>query len=234
MQVENLWKSYRNLKALQGVSFSVDAGKIVVLIGANGAGKSTLLRIIAGLEKPDKGNIRIDEQNLPDTEMRKNATLVFQQTAMFSRTVYDNLAYGLRIRGIREEDIKQRITEALAAVGLKNFEKRKAKKTSGGEQQRISLARALLLHPKILLLDEPTANLDPNSARIIEKTISSRRDKDTIVIMATHNLGQAKRLADIIIYMHEGKIVESAPAIDLFDNPQHEITRKFVRGELEF
>ena len=163
-----------------------------MLIGANGAGKTTLLRIIAGLEKPDKGTIHFNGKVLTDGELRQAATLVFQRTAMFSGTVYDNLAYGLRIRGQPEAEIKQKITEALSIVGLKNFEKRRAKKSSGGEQQRISLARALLLNPKILLLDEPTANLDPNSARIIEGTISSRRNDNTIIILATHNLGSSQ------------------------------------------
>jgi tungstate transport system ATP-binding protein len=233
-QVENLEKSYPNSKALQSVSFTADGGKIFVLIGANGAGKTTLLRILAGLEKPDKGKIFYNNQTITDRELRQVSTLVFQRTAMFSRSVYDNLEFGLRIRNAPDEEIKQKISDVLSAVGLPNFEKRRAKKISGGEQQRISLARAMLLNPKVLLLDEPTANLDPNSARIIEKAISSRRNDNSIIIMATHNLGQTKRLADVVVHMHEGKIVEVAKTQDLFDNPQHVITQKFVRGELEF
>ena len=234
LQIENLQKTYHTVKALQSVSFNFEGGKIFVLIGANGAGKTSLLRIFAGLEKADKGSMLFNDQPLADSEIRKISTLVFQKTVMFSRSVFDNLAYGLRIRGASESEIHQKISESLNDVGLKNFEKRRAKKTSGGEQQRISLARALLLKPKILLLDEPTANLDPNSARIIEKAISSRKNNDTIIIMATHNLGQAKRLADVVIHMHEGKIIEAAPTKNLFDEPQNELTRKFVRGELEF
>jgi tungstate transport system ATP-binding protein len=234
LQIECIEKRFRATNALDSVSLNAEGGQIVVLIGANGAGKTTLLRIIAGLEKPDKGIIHFNGKVLTDGELRQAGTLVFQRTAMFSGTVYDNLAYGLRIRGEPEGEIKQKITDALSVVGLKNFEKRRAKKSSGGEQQRISLARALLLNPKILLLDEPTANLDPNSSRIIEGTISSRRNDDTIIILATHNLGQAKRLADIVVHIHEGRIVEAANTKNLFDNPQHEITRKFVRGELEF
>jgi tungstate transport system ATP-binding protein len=234
LQIEGIEKSFRAAKALDSVSFNVEGGQIVVLIGANGAGKTTLLRIIAGLEKPDKGTIQFDGKVLTDGELRQAATLVFQRTAMFSGTVYENLAYGLRIRRQPEAEIKQKITDALNIVGLKNFEKRRAKKTSGGEQQRISLARSMLLDPKILLLDEPTANLDPNSSRIIEGTISSRKNSDSIIILATHNLGQAKRLADITIHMHEGKVIQAAKTKDLFENPEKEITRKFVHGELEF
>ncbi len=233
LQVQNVKKDYPKVKALQDVSFVAEGGKIVVLIGSNGAGKSTLLRIIAGLEKPDQGHVLVNGQALPEHEIRKISTLVFQRTAMFGRSVYDNLAYGLQIRGVPKPEIEQRIAEVLNTVGLKDFEKRRAKKTSGGEQQRISLARALLLNPKIILLDEPTANLDPNSSRIIERTIASRRNNETIIILATHNLGQAKRLADIVVHMHEGKIIEAANMRELFDNPQQEITRKFVHGELE-
>ena len=153
---------------------------------------------------------------------------------MFSRSVYDNLAYGLKIRGKKDEEIRDAIAEALHSVGLKNFEKRRAKKTSGGEQQRIALARAFLLEPQILLLDEPTANLDPNNAIILEKAILKRKEKDHVIIIATHNLSQARRLGDEIVHIHGGKIIERASPEDFFDNPKNEITRKFINGELEF
>jgi tungstate transport system ATP-binding protein len=233
LQLKDIQKNYHAAKALDSVSFQAEGGKIIALIGVNGAGKTTLLRIIAGLEKPDQGTTLFNNQPVTDGDLRQLSTLVFQKTVMFSRSVYDNLAYGLRIRKQPEAEIKQKIAQALDAVGLRDFEKRKAKKISGGEQQRISLARALLVKPKILLLDEPTANLDPNSARIIEKAILHQKTSDTIIIMATHNLGQAKRLADTVVHMHEGKIVEAANPKELFDKPQQEITRKFVRGELE-
>ena len=234
LTIQDLQKTFHTVKALQSLSLSLEGGNIVALIGVNGAGKSTLLRIIAGLEKPDKGCILFNGESVTDGKLRQMSTLVFQRTAMFSRSVYANLAYGLRIRHQSETEIRQKVTEALIAVGLKSFEKRKAKKTSGGEQQRISLARALLLDPKILLLDEPTANLDPNSSRIIEKTIRARKNDDTIIVVATHNLGQAKRLADVVVHIHDGKIIEAAKTKDLFEKPQNEITRKFVHDEIEF
>ena len=230
LKLDNIQKNYNNLKVLDRVSFSVQGGNTLVLLGANGAGKTTLMRIIAGLEKPDGGKVVFNDKSMTEEEMRQTSTLVFQKTVMFSRSVYDNLAFGLRIRKIPELDIKRRIEEALQTVGLTGFEKRKAKKTSGGEQQRISLARAMLLDPKILLLDEPTANLDPNSSRIIERTIDSRKNAEEIIIMATHNLGQAKRLADQIAYMHEGRIIEAGPTQELFDNPKSEMTRRFLHG----
>ncbi len=148
LQIEGIGKIYRRVKALDLVTLDAQGGQIIVLIGANGAGKTTLLKIIAGLEKPDCGTIQVNNQTLTDGQLRQACTLVFQRTAMFSGSVHDNLAYGLRIRGQPEPEIQQKITQALATVGLKNFEKRKAKKTSGGEQQRISLARAMLLRPE--------------------------------------------------------------------------------------
>jgi tungstate transport system ATP-binding protein len=233
-QLEGIEKNYASVKALDLVNLEVSGGKIIVLIGVNGAGKTTLLRIIAGLEKQDKGSILFNGKNVTDKELRQIATLVFQRTAMFSRSVYDNLAFGLKIRGKSGSEIKDKITEALHNVGLRNFEKRRAKKISGGEQQRIALARAFLLEPKILLLDEPTANLDPNSATIIERAIMSRRHQDNIIIMATHNLSQAKRMGDEIVHVHEGRLIEVASPREFFENPRSEITRKFINGELEF
>ncbi|XES76369.1 MAG: ABC transporter ATP-binding protein [Candidatus Bathyarchaeia archaeon] len=234
LQLENVEKTFNDVKALDKVSLSMNGGKIIVLIGVNGAGKTTLLRILAGLEKANKGKLYFNGTKISDGELRHIATLVFQRTAMLTRSVYSNLAYGLKIRGQNDEAIKDKIAQALHTVGLKNFEKRKAKKTSGGEQQRIALARAFLLEPKILLLDEPTANLDPNSAMIIERAIINSKKDDTIIIMATHNLSQARRLGDEVIHIHGGKIVERANPDDFFDRPQSEITRKFINGELEF
>ncbi len=234
LRLEDIRKSYRAVKALDSVSLVTEGGKITVLIGVNGAGKTTLLRIIAGLEKPDQGSIFYNNQAITNTEVRQISTLVFQRTAMFTRSVYDNLAFGLRIRKLPEPEIQKRIAEALGMVGLRNFEKRRAKKISGGEQQRISLARALLLDPKILLLDEPTANLDPNSATIIERAIVSRKKPDCIILLATHNLSQARRLGDEVVHLHGGMIVEKADGQEFFDHPKSEVTRKFINGELEF
>ena len=148
--------------------------------------------------------------------------------------VYDNLVYGLKIRKVPKEEIPKKINASLAEVRLSGFEKRRAKKLSGGEQQRIALARAFLLDSHVLLLDEPTANLDPNSAIIIEKAIVGKKSNQRIIIMATHNLNQARRMADEIIHIHNGEIVEVAKPEDFFENPKSEITRKFINGELDF
>jgi tungstate transport system ATP-binding protein len=234
LQLENVEKSYGSIKALEDINLEAVGGKTITLVGTNGAGKTTLLRVIAGLEERDKGNILLDGKDTNAKKLRQIATLVFQKTVMFSRSVHGNLAYGLKIRGKKDSEIKERIDRELLAVGLRNFEKRKARKTSGGEQQRIALARAFLLNPRILLLDEPTANLDPNNATMIERAIANRKKEDEIIIVATHNLAQARRLADEIIHIYNGRIVERSSPDEFFNNPHSEITRKFINGELEY
>jgi tungstate transport system ATP-binding protein len=234
LEIKGIDKNYRALKALDSVSLEAKSGKIIVLIGVNGAGKTTLMRIIAGLEEPSMGSISFNGQSMNAKGLRKLATMVFQRTAMFNRSVYDNVAFGLKVRGEEDQEIAEKVPQVLHLVGLANFEKRKARKTSGGEQQRISLARAFLLNPRILLLDEPTANLDPNSAMIIERAITSRKREDEIIIIATHNLAQARRLGDEIIHIYNGRIVERSGPDEFFNNPRSEITKKFINGELEY
>src|SRR5271157_2336270 len=233
LQLKNVEKSYGSVKILKDINLEILGAKTIALLGTNGAGKTTLLRIIAGLEEMDKGSILFNGKDTSGKELRHIATLVFQKTVMFSLSVYGNLAYGLKIRGKKDSEIKEEIARELQTVGLRNFEKRKARKTSGGEQQRIALARAFLLNPQTLLLDEPTANLDPYSATIIERAIMRIRGKN-IVILATHNLSQAKRLADEVVHIYDGKIVEVAGAEEFFNNPRSEMTRKFINGELDY
>jgi tungstate transport system ATP-binding protein len=234
LQASEIKKCYRSVKALNSVSLEMEGGKIIVFLGVNGAGKSTLMRILSGLENPDSGTILFNNQNTDAKILRHISTLVFQKTIMFTMNVYDNLAYGLKIRRVPKEEIARRIPEVLQAVRLSGFEKRRAKKLSGGEQQRIALARAFLLDPNVLFLDEPTANLDPNSATIIEKAIIGKKSSQRIIVMATHNLNQARRMADEIVHIHDGEIVEVAKPEDFFLNPKSEITRKFINGELDF
>jgi tungstate transport system ATP-binding protein len=234
LQLVDISKSYRNVKVLKSISLEMQGGKIIVLLGVNGAGKTTLMRVMAGLEKADSGQLLFNNQNIDCKALRQVSTLVFQKSAMFSTNVYDNLAYGLKLRKVPNEEIKKKIAEALQAVRLSGFEKRKAKKTSGGEQQRIALARSFLLESHVLLLDEPTANLDPNSAAIIEKAIVAKKSPDRIIVMATHNLTQARRIADEIVHIYNGQIVEAAQTEAFFENPKSEISKKFVDGELEF
>ena len=212
----------------------MQGGKIIFLLGVNGAGKSTLMRIVSGLEEADSGKILFNNQVIDSKAMRQVSTLVFQKTAMFTMSVYDNLAFGLKIRKVPQEKISPKVADALHDVRLSGFEKRRAKKLSGGEQQRLALARAFLLDSRVLLLDEPTANLDPNSSIIIEKAIAAKKTANRIIVMATHNLSQARRMADEVVHIYNGQIVEAASTEAFFENPKSDISRRFVSGELEF
>jgi tungstate transport system ATP-binding protein len=234
LQLTDIQKKYRNVEALNSISLDLQGGKIIVLLGVNGAGKTTLMRIMSGLENADAGKMLFNNQPIDCRALRKVSTLVFQKSVMFSSNVYNNLAYGLRIRKVAKDQVTRKVVEALQAVKLSGFEKRRAKKTSGGEQQRIALARAFLIEPQVLLLDEPTANLDPNNTVIIEKAMINRKREQRIIVMATHDLTQARRIADEIVHIYNGEIVEVATPNDFFENPKSEISNKFVKGELEF
>jgi len=219
MRIVGLSKSYGSIKALHDVSIEASDEGIVAIVGPNGSGKTTLLRLMAGLEKPDAGRIEIPQ----------NVTMVFQRAVMFSTSVYKNLAYGLKLSGAGDDEIRKRTAEALRTVGLEGFGKRNAKKLSGGEQQRVAIARALLLEPKVLLLDEPTSNLDYENARIIEDII--RAQSGRLVMLATHNLFQVRRLASTVVFLKNGTLVEAGLTEELFENAQKEETRLFLSGK---
>jgi len=227
-------KKFGSVTAIDSLSLRLEASNIIVIVGVNGSGKTTLLRLLAGLEEPYFGSIIINNSVKKTNELRQLSTLVFQKTTMFNRTVFSNLEFGLRLRGYEKDTIKKKISEALEIVGLEDFENRNAKKISGGEQQRVALARAFLLEPKIMLLDEPTSNLDVNSAKIIEKVLQERKKSDNIIVLSTHNLYQAKRLGDEIVHIHEGKIINQAKQKDFFSKPKNKITEKFIKGDLQF
>ena len=184
-------------------------GKITTLLGPSGSGKTTLLRILSGLENPTQGIIYYNNKKLAENELfilRQKATLVFQKSIFFDTTVYNNIAFGLKLNeNLTKEEINNKICETLAFVRLEGFEKRKAKKLSGGEQQRVSLARALVLDRELLLLDEPTVNLDPKNVSIIEEIIQRiNREKKTSIVLATHNMNQAESVSQNIAIIENG------------------------------
>jgi len=234
-RAEGVEKVYGERKALDDISLDIEGGRILALVGLNGSGKTTLLRTIAGLDEPTRGRILVDNTEMASRELRKIVTLIFQRTATFNTSVFENVAFGLRIRNLTKNQIEGRVSEALAAVGLGGFERRRAKKLSGGEQQRVALARAFAINPEILLLDEPTANLDPANSMAVESIINRLRDEQThTMVLSTHNLYQARRLSDKIAHIHYGRVLEVAKPDRFFTNPSNEITQKFVNGELQF
>lgn len=215
-------KDYQNNNAIKDINLSIDNNTILGLIGESGAGKTTLLRILAGLELPTSGNlsyknIRVDNTN--SSNLRKEATMLFQTPVFLRGNVFYNVAYGLRIRQFTENEIKKLIYDTLEHVRLHGFENKDVNKLSVGEQQRISLARALVLEPSVLLLDEPTSNLDPENATIITDIIKEE-SKNRLVIVATHDYDQVRRLAKRVIQLEKGRIVNDADTGNLFADSQ--------------
>ena len=217
-KVRNLKKVYDSKIVLNVDNLNFQEGKIYAIVGPNGSGKTTLLNILNLLEKPDEGQIFFYDQEITnksnsDTlEIRRRMTLVNQDPFLFHSTVYDNIAYGLKIRSIPPKVQKSRIKSALNIVGLSGFKDRKANQLSGGEAQRVVIARALVIEPEVLFLDEPTANIDQKHIDIVERIIKKiKKEIKTTVIFTTHDLSQAYRLADEVISLLDGKIIKQVP-----------------------
>lgn len=220
-------------------SLEIQKGILYAIVGPNGSGKSTLLKIISLNERPDSGTVNYfnGEAPLPDPfnnlSLRRKTILVPARAAIFNETVHDNVAYGLRLRKVEKDGIRERVMQALHLVGLVGKRNERADHLSSGEAQRLALARALALGPEALFLDEPTASLDPDNAGIIDDIINARvKGSGKITVMVTHNLNQAKKLADFIIFMHKGKIVEMSEAGIFFAMPSTGPAKRFVSGEI--
>jgi molybdopterin-binding protein len=213
-------------------------GTITTLLGPSGSGKTTLLRIVAGLDSPTRGTVFYGNRTVTDGErniLRQNATMVFQKSVFFDATVYNNVAYGLKLKeDLSKEEISNKVEEALALVRLEGFEKRRAKKLSGGEQQRVSLARALVLDRQLLLLDEPTVNIDPKNVSIIEETIQRvNREKKTTIVLATHNMFQAEALSQNVALILKGTLKQTGTKQEIFGKSNKYLT-SFARLENVF
>ena len=209
---------------------AIQRGELFAIVGPSGAGKSTLLRLLNFLESPSAGTIRYKDHFAPPLELRRQITTVFQHPVLLHRSVRENVEYGLRLRDQRGD---KQVDEIIARVGLAAFAASAADSLSGGERHRIALARALVLNPEVLLLDEPTANLDPYNVSMIESIIREENEqRGTTILLVTHNVFQAKRLAMRVGLMLNGKLIEVGNAEDFFENPKDERTRKFVDGEM--
>ncbi len=237
MKLKEVTKHYEEITALDDVSLEVREKEIFTVLGPNGSGKTTMLRIMASIIEPTSGEVffggeRINNNNR--SQARKKSTMVFQKTALFNTTVYRNIAYGLKLRKFPKKEIDERVKNVLDLVKLNGYEKRLAKKLSGGEQQRVSLARALALDAELLLLDEPTANLDPKNVSIIEETISRvNQGFNTTIVMATHNLFQAETITKRAALLLGGKIVQIGTAQEIFRIPSKHLV-SFARLENVF
>ena len=203
-------------------------GTITTLLGPSGSGKTTLLRILAGLDNPTQGTIVYGNKTINDSNrdfLRQKATLVFQKSVFFDTTVYNNIAYGLKLGDYSKEEINRKVTDALYLVKLEGVETRRAKKLSGGEQQRVSLARALVLDRELLLLDEPTVNIDPKNVSIIEETILRvNREKNITIVLATHNLFQAEAISERVALILEGTVRQVGTKHEIFGKSNKYLT----------
>ena len=238
IRTHNLSKEYNGEVILKRINLRLEKGKIHAIIGPSGVGKSVLLRLLNLLEEATSGEIHFDEKGLKENnrlELQRRMTLVFQKPVLFNTSVYENVAYGLKVRKENKGSTLEKVRKALEVVGLKRYEHKRAKTLSGGEKQRVTIARAMVLEPEILFLDEPTSDLDPRNVAIIEELIKyiNKKFKTTIVI-ATHNMFQARRLAHEASFLFEGRIIESGSICEIFTNPQDKRILKFIEGKMIF
>ena len=208
-----------------------DDPRITVLLGPNGAGKSLLIRVLAGLIDPDQGSVTW-AASAPDRARMRTIGFVSQKPVLLSRSVMANMDYVLALSGVAKGVRARAAHAALARARLEHLSNQDARSLSAGEQQRLALARAIAAAPRILILDEPTANLDPASTAAIEQRLVELRDGGTPVLFITHDLAQARRIADDVVFMHAGKILEQRPAAEFFRAAQSEHAQRFIRGEL--
>jgi len=217
-------------RLIDRVDLTLDRGPRTVVLGPNGAGKSVLLRLCHGLLRPTAGEVLF---NGPETvNGRRRHAMVFQRPVMLRRSALANVAYGLMLAGVPRRERLRAAQEALDRVGLLHCASQPARVLSGGEQQRLALARAWALRPELLLLDEPTANLDPSATQAIESAIQAMHAAGAKIVLITHNLGQAHRLADEIVFLAGGRIVEHAPVDRFLRTPASPEATAFIKGEL--
>ena len=214
---------------LDDIALTLMRGAPTVLIGPNGSGKTTLLRVAMGLMAPSRG--RITWGGREDVPPLRRA-IVFQRPAMLRRSAGANIRFALRAAGIPRAEHGRRTGELLELVGLEALAGRAARLLSGGEQQRLALARALARDPAVLFLDEPTASLDPAATKAVEDVIRAVSQRNIKVVMATHDLGEARRLAGEVVMLHQGRVAETGTAASFFDAPQTREARTFLAGEL--
>jgi tungstate transport system ATP-binding protein len=212
------------------VSCEFTPGPRTVILGPNGSGKSVLMRLCHGLLKPTSG--RIVWRGRRDESRPRAQAMVFQRPVMLRRSAVGNVTYGLALAGVGRAERERRARDMLDAVGLGLVGSRPARVLSGGEQQKLALARAWALTPEVLFLDEPTANLDPGATREVERIVDQIHASGTKIVMTTHNLGQARRLADEILFMSAGKLTDHAPVQRFFAQPSTAEAAAFIKGEL--
>jgi tungstate transport system ATP-binding protein len=227
LKLEDVFFAAGGRVIIERISAEISAGPSTIILGANGAGKSVLMRLMHGLLAPASGKIAWSSGDTARLQ-----AMVFQRPVLLRRSALANVTYALKLARVPHAERERLAMEALESVGLATFARRPARVLSGGEQQRLALARAWALHPEVLFLDEPTASLDPTASREIERVIQAFDAAGTKIIMATHNLGQARRLGDEVLFLHQGRLVERAPVEQFFSRPASPEAAAFIKGEL--
>ncbi len=233
LEFRNVVKTFPGIIAVDGVNLKVEKGKVFSLLGPSGCGKTTALRMVAGFEKPDSGDIMIDNIKVNDiTAHKRDCSMVFQTLALFSHmTVEENIAYGLERRKVAKKVVREKITEMLRLIQLEGLEKRRPTQLSGGQRQRVALARSLVLNPKILLLDEPLAALDRKLRKEMQVELKQiQRKVGTTFFYVTHDQKEALSLSDTIGVMNKGKLVQLGSPREIYENPQTEFIADFLGG----
>ncbi len=231
LSAEALRHAYAGREVIRGFTYTFDEPRIYGVIGPNGAGKSTLLRLLTAMERPVSGRVLYRDGQL--TRPSLEISCLWQQPYLFHATVAENIAYPLRLRGWPGADRRLRIEHLLRLLRLEHLRDRLAAGISVGEAARVALARAIAPRPRILVLDEPTANLDPGNTRLVEETLAALQAEEVRqVILVTHDMFQAKRAADITLFLSGGELIESGPTERIFTAPAAPATKRFIHGEL--
>ncbi len=228
--VDGLGFSVREQWLIKDVSFSLGARGRTFIVGPNGAGKSILLKICHGLLSPTTGTVRWASGS--SRQQRQRQAMVFQKPVLLRRSARANVEYALSVRGVTKKDARERVDRVLEETGLAAIAHRQARVLSGGEQQRLVLARAWALRPRVLFLDEPAAHLDPAATAAIENIIQQVSNAGSKIIMVTHDLGQVRRLADEVLFLHQGQLLEQAASKDFLAHAKSQEARAFVEGQL--
>jgi tungstate transport system ATP-binding protein len=240
LALSGVGKAFASKEVLRDVDLRIEAGEVFGIVGPSGVGKTTVLRLLDLLEVPDVGQVLFQGRAIAAgtheaLAQRRRMCLIAQNPAVFRASVYDNVAYGLQLRGLSSGDIRGRVFSALEFVGLLDRAGEMAGRLSGGEQQRVAFARATVVRPEVLLLDEFTSNLDPANVRLLEAaTRRYREETGCTVVIVTHNLFQAKRLADRVGLLLEERFLEVGPVAEFFETPLHAETRAFLSGEMAY
>ena len=230
LQVRDVCFGAGGKRLIEHISFTVHAGPSLIILGPNGAGKSLLLRLCHGLLTPTEGTIEWAERD--PIRARDRQAMVFQRPVLLRRSVAANANFGLRLRGVPRRQRRAVVAEALRQGGLSHIATRAARVLSGGEQQRLALVRAWTLQPQVLFLDEPTAHLDPAATQTVETLLKQFHAAGTKLVMTTHDLGQARRLADEVLFLYRGRLLEHSPADSFFAQPQSAEAAAFLSGNL--